>query len=465
MRKSTVENFSYGLAGRLLSQALSFVLMVYLARTLGPSEYGSLSLAIAIVGYFSVLATLGLQVEGVRIIAREQQNSFKSVSLIFSLRLYFAICSYLLLILYAYFYFFDSNLRFFNLLALYGLSLLSSAFFLDWYFIGREELHSLTIATLMGSIFCSAMTLWFVNSVADIYYIPLMAFIGAILSSVYLLYFYLQRDRIKLIVDFVLFRRLLLVSMPFAFSTIINQIQDNMDMVLLGYFWSADEVGYYSVAYRIVIVFSGLVGVYSQSTFSAMVRLNETDKQVALTYLKKNLHAMLYVMIPVVTGGTILAHDIILAFFGERYQASVVPFTLLLYYLLLMALSISMANFLLSIKADKVYIRVLICGLLVNSAANLLLIPYWKATGAAAAMVVTELAIFLYLLSRVRLFLASGWLDVKLIAISIASATAMGGLCYWIQYSFSIPVIATILLGTVIYFGLSGFYSMKYFKR
>ena len=225
------------------------------------------------------------------------------------------------------------------------------------------------------------------------------------------------------------------------------------------------EVGYYSVAYRIVIVFSGLVAVYSQSTFSAMVRLNETDKTESIAYLTKNLHVMLYAMIPVVTGGTILANSIILAFFGDNYQASVIPFILLLYYLLLMTLSISMANYLLSIKSDKAYIQILIFGVLVNSVANLILIPYWKAVGAAASMVITELATLLYLVSRIRKHILSGWVDVKFVAISIVGAAAMGALCHWLQNSFQVHVIFTIIMGAVTYFGITGFYCMHYLKR
>ena len=465
MRKTTFENFSYGLAGRLLSQALSFVLMIYLARTLGPADFGSLNFAIAIVGYFSILATLGLQVEGVRITAREQQAPVKSVNLIFSLRIYLAICAYFLLLLYAYLCFFHTDLRFFYLIALYGLGLFSSAFLLDWYFVGNEELQTLTSATVLGSLVGSSMTLWVVNSVEEVLFIPVLSFLGSAIACIYLLFRYLQRYQINLVFDFELFRQLLIVSLPFAASTIINQIQANLDMVLLGYFWTAAEVGYYSVAYRIVIVFSGLVGVYSQSTFSAMIRLNETDKSGAMTYLKKNLHVMLYIMIPVITGGTILANSIILTFFGDKYQESVLPFILLLYYLLLMTLSISMANFLLSIKSDKAYIQILVCGVIVNSVTNFLLIPHWKAVGAAAAMAITELATLLFLLSRVRIFLPSGWLDGQFIASSIAGAAVMGGLCYWVQSSFNFHVVFTILLGIITYFGLTGFYCMNFLKR
>jgi O-antigen/teichoic acid export membrane protein len=465
MRRTTFVNFSYGLAGRLLSQAVSFVLMIYLARTLGPADFGALNLAGAIVGYFGILATLGLQVEGVRITAREQLSAEKSVDVIFSLRIVLAVLAYCLLLLYAYFSFYHSNLHFFYLIALYGLGLFSSAFLLDWYYVGNEELKSLTIATVLGSLLSSTLTLWYVNSVADILYIPALSFFGSTIACIYLLFRYLHYHSIKLVFKFDLFKRLLIVSLPFAASTIINQIHDNLDMILLGYFWTAEEVGYYSVAYRIVIVFSGLVAVYSQSTFSAMVRLNETDKTEATAYLTKNLHVMLYAMIPVVTGGTILANSIITAFFGDNYQASVIPFILLLYYLLLMTLSISMANYLLSVKSDKAYLQILVFGVLVNCVANFILIPYWKAIGAAASMVVTELATFLFLLSRIRKHTLTGWLDVKFVAISIAGAIVMGALCHWLQNSFPAHIIFTIIIGIITYFGLTGLYCMNFLKR
>jgi O-antigen/teichoic acid export membrane protein len=465
MRKSTFENFSYGLAGRLLSQTLSFALMIYLARTLGPSEYGSLSLVVAIVGYFNILATLGLQVEGVREIARGQNDLQKSASLIFSLRIFLAICSYFLLLIYAYAFFFYSDLRMFNLLILYGLSLLSAAFFLDWYFVGREELHSLTKATLLGSLLSSLLTLSLVKGAEDIYLIPSLAFLGSLISCVYLMKIFLVRQHLEIRFEFKRFYHLLVVSMPFALSTAINQIHDNMDKILLGYFWGPTEVGYYSVAYRIVIVFSGLVGVYSQSTFSAMIRLNETDKTGALDFLQKNIHVMLYIMIPVVIGGTIMAPSIVIGFFGEKYAESVMPFILLLYYLFFMAFSITFANFLLSIKEDKQYVKILLCGAVVNTIANLAFIPGWKASGAAAAMIGTELIVFVYLFFLVRRAPIRGWIDKKFLFISLGSSSIMGAACYWLQQSLGLHVIIVLFCGSVIYFGLSGPYCIQYFKK
>ena len=122
------------------------------------------------------------------------------------------------------------------MIVLYGLGLFSSAFLLDWYFVGNEELKSLTIATVMGSLLSSTLTLWYVKSVADILYIPALAFLGSSVACIYLLFRYLQLHSIKLVFKFDLFKQLLVVSLPFAASTIINQIHDNLDMILLGYF-------------------------------------------------------------------------------------------------------------------------------------------------------------------------------------------------------------------------------------
>ena len=53
-------NTAWGFAGRISSMAVSFFVVVYVIRFLGPSQYGLLSYAISFVGMFGILASLGL---------------------------------------------------------------------------------------------------------------------------------------------------------------------------------------------------------------------------------------------------------------------------------------------------------------------------------------------------------------------------------------------------------------------
>ena len=461
--KTVWANFGFGLMGRLASQAFSFVIVVYLARVLGPADYGDLSWALAVVSYFNLLANFGLHTVGTREIARDQTNCQESANQILSLRVWLAILSYVLLILYGYFL--VSNLRLLYLLLLYGLTLLSSSWFLDWFFVGMEDMKSLTIANMLGSLLSGLFTFLLVKDVNDIYFIPAVSFAGSVLACLYLLNLYRKNHSVRLSLNFGFFFKWLKLSVPFAFTGLLSQVYGNMDMLLIGYFAGSEEVGYYSVAYKIVFVLSGIIGIYSQSTWPVMIRLFENNKQELGVFLKQNLHSMLYFMLPIVTGGTLLGGNIIEAFFGERYMPAAVPFILLLYYVFLMAISITLANLLLATKKDKVYLSTLTLGALVNVLANLVLIPAWRATGAAVAMVITELVIVVFLLSKANSLHKGEWIDSKFLFAVAASngvmAMGIAGSMKWLQVHVGIE----ILLGAILYIGVSWPFCVKYIRR
>ena len=254
-------------------------------------------------------------------------------------------------------------------------------------------------------------------------------------------------------------------SVPIAATGILSQMYGNVDMILLGYFVGTEEVGYYSVAYKIVVVFAGIIGIYSQSTWPVMIRLYATDQKQLSEFLKQNLHTMLYFMIPVITGGTILAPNIIRDFFGEVYTPAVVPFILLLYYIFFMALSIMLANLLLAIKKDKIYFTTLFLGSFSNLMANLALIPYWRAIGSAMAMVIAELIILTFLFAKVKPLYYEKWIDHSFLLIAIGSTGIMGIGLYAMRQWFCLHVAFLIIMGAMIYLVASWPFCAKYIRK
>ena len=462
LSKTVGENLGAAFFGRLISQSLSFFLVVYLARILGPVAYGDLSLALATVSYFTLLANCGLPTIAIREIASSQDNPQEAASLIFSLRLLLAAISYFCLFVYGYF--FISNSQLLYLILLYGLSMLSSSCFLDWFFMGMEDLRSLATANVLNNSFSCLVIFLLVKNVADIYYIPVIYFFGSVIASLYLLYIYRKTKFLRISVDFSKFLCLLRVAMPFAITGLFEQIYGNMDMILLGYMVGSKEVGYYSVAYKIILVLGGLVAIFSQSTFPVMIRLYGTNERLAKEFLMYSIHSMLYFMVPIVTGGTILAHGIIELFFGGAYAPAALPFIWVLVYCLFMSISTTLAHYILSVKADKVYLRTLIWGAVINVVANLVLIPVWHSTGSALAMVVAELFILFRFVSKVKTLHREAWLNKKFLAILIGSNAIMALCIYWMQVlTWNVGFI--ILMGALIYIGLSWAYCVNYIKR
>lgn len=446
-------NFGTGLAGQIISQALSFFIAIYLARILGPADYGEINLVIAIVSYFGFLATFGLPTIGIREVVGAQMKNWGTVNDILSLRIFLAILSYLILVFCGLL--FATSTRLFLLLILYGLGIVGAACLTDWIFVGMEDLQSPTIANMLSNVFAGLSIFLLVKNAADIYYIPVIYFVASAIACGFLYYFLHKVASIHLTLNFDRFRMLLTASMPLAITGGLSQIYGNLDMIMLGFVAGSEAVGYYSVAYKIVIVISGVVGIYGQSTLPVMIRLYETNKKLAEAFLKLNLYRMLFFLFPLLTGGMLLAGNIILTFFGEAYIRAVTPFCVLLCYIFLMALSMALSNLLLSAKEDKIYLKTIALGAFANVLANLALIPVWSFNGAAAAMVIAELAVLFYLVSQVKAWHIESWLDKKFLIISILSCVIMAIGIYGVQQIYQPHVGFLILVGAILYIGVS----------
>src|SRR3984957_15471766 len=63
-------NFLYLSAGEFTAKLLTFASFSYLARVLGPSQYGPLEFTLAVMVFFSLSTDLGLAIYGAREVAR-----------------------------------------------------------------------------------------------------------------------------------------------------------------------------------------------------------------------------------------------------------------------------------------------------------------------------------------------------------------------------------------------------------
>ena len=97
-----VKNTASLLVSGTISALLHAVAMVYLARVLGPGNFGKISFALAIITYFSMIADPGLSMLGVRQVAREIDKIREHVSNILVLRLGLAVIGFGLLLLLAF---------------------------------------------------------------------------------------------------------------------------------------------------------------------------------------------------------------------------------------------------------------------------------------------------------------------------------------------------------------------------
>src|SRR5438477_1840454 len=121
-----IKNTGHLIASGVVVQLLGFVSIFYLARILGPADFGLVAFASAIVTYFGLLADLGVPLSGTQQIARNRTKIEEGYVLdVCALRLVLAFISMVLLFLLALVIPKSTDVK--VLLLLFGITLFPSA--------------------------------------------------------------------------------------------------------------------------------------------------------------------------------------------------------------------------------------------------------------------------------------------------------------------------------------------------
>src|SRR6516225_7999510 len=86
-------NLLFLMAGEFTAKLLTFATFSYLARTLGPRDYGFVEFTLALMVFFTLPVDLGLGSYGAREIARNPDRAPQLLHEVTGLRLFLSVCS------------------------------------------------------------------------------------------------------------------------------------------------------------------------------------------------------------------------------------------------------------------------------------------------------------------------------------------------------------------------------------
>ena len=443
-----LRNFGLGAAGYIVSQFVLFIAFAYLARTLEPAGFGAINFAIAFVTYFTIMATLGLPTLGMREIARSRDETSAITGNIVLLQMLLAAGAYILLatsLLYM-----GLSVVLHRLVLLCGLMLFLRAVRLDWVFAGLENMGVSALGKIINAAVLVGMAVLLVRTPEDLSWSPVPFLCGAFAGSGALLVWHLRVYGISWNIPRLELKKLLRASVPLAFSMFMIQLYYNIDSVLLGFIRDYKEVGYYNAAYRIILFFSGFVGLYVHALFPVIARAYEKDKSWLAPFLSKALDLTLVIVVPFGVGGVVVSAGLVDMLYGPEYSESVLLVQILIWSTVIVAVSVLYGNSLLACDGERSYAVGVTIGAVLNCILNILLIPRHGALAAAGTTVVSEAAVLVYMIiclekrvGRVKLEQARFW------RIVVAS-----GIMGWLvlQFSRELPILLTIGMGISVYF-------------
>lgn len=429
----------------------------YSAHILGASNIGILNFSASIVGYFSMLAMLGIETYAVREGAscRNDANSLsRFASEVFSINVLSMVISYILMIILMFNWEFiaDYNIYIF----IQSLAIIMATLGANWVNVIYEDFLYLTVRYIGFQLISIVLLLLLVKNREDLLVYMLIKLFAS--SGGEIVNFYYIRRYLKLKLTFHLNLRKHLKSILILF---VNQvavfIYVNSDITILKLFTSDKDVGIYATAsnlYNVTkrMVYSFIVVVMPRFSFMAA---NNTEKMEELYMRIKNME--LIVALPVTLGIILAGKEILLVLAGEEFVSGYMSLCILAPAVLFVAYSnLCVLGVLLPYKQEKILLYVTCIASCVNIVLNFLLIPNYGIEAAAFTTVVAEFIVLIVCNYKSKKFMHAN-IKRKNVMTVLVGTIGMIISCIFInniQCNDLIVLILKIVISGIIYWGI-----------
>lgn len=371
-----------------------------------PEGIGRVNYSQAVVSYFVLFSSLGIPLYGLRAIAKSKaiaEETSMVFSEIFSLNTLFAVIAYIILFISISTGLITNEVP---LIILNSLLILFTLLEAEWYFQGTENYQFITIRNIVVKLLSLGAIFIFVKDSSDYWTYAVILVIGLGGNAFFNLFKIIRDFGWGLLKSWRL--SLLKLSLKKHFKAIVvssalalaGSIYLNLDTVMIGYFSSQEEVGYYTAAMRIVrTIVSIVLALNTVLLPRASLYAESDDKAGAKQLLSINLRFIVGLSVPAIIVFFFYAEPIMLLFAGSSFSLAIQLLELLCILIFFVSMSNMMGlQILYANKEEKRFLVAIISGAIINLCLNLFLIPQFQAYGAAMASVIAEGLIFLILL-------------------------------------------------------------------
>ena len=362
----------------------------WIARELGPGQFGILNFASAFMAILLSVAALGMDTPLIlRLTQTQQPGMLVGTSLL--IRGVFSVAMFGVAVLLAFLLKGDDALSL-NVTLVVGLCIIGYIpTVLDCWFKAKTSAVgpalTRTTATLLSTGAKVACLLLGMGVVALAWTVVLESALASL--GLFLAYRWFARGSRQdaLSIDRQLIQPILRDSVPYLWSSVATLLFMKVDVVMLGYLSTNAEAGIYSLAQKLSEVIYMVPIVLIDSAYPALAKRFLDSEQTDSRHGQMLFDLAVGGSLVVTLGALILAAPAIGAIFGRDYQPSVQIFYLHAWSCVAIAMNTARHRWMATVGLQRYAPAVTVMGLVINVAMNLFLIPSIGALGAAIATV------------------------------------------------------------------------------
>jgi len=395
-RQTVAKNTFWLSVSQLGSRLIRAVIIIYAARVLGAGEYGIFNYVLGFAGFFTLFADVGINSLLTRDIAQNPEKRAEFFSNSFWIKIGLLAITAILVIFVAPH--FTSIKEAQLLIPLVAILVIADGIreFCIAFLRGIEKMEAEAfIVTIMNiSIMVAGFVILSINQTAKallITYITSVVVTSSIALIMLRKYFaqiflHIKKERIFYV---------LRSAWPIAFAGIFGILMLNTDTIMLGWWVTPEQIGYYSAGQRIIQVLYTLPALLASATFPALSRaIQKKNHQQEKVVNEKSMTLIYAIGAPLITGGLLTAKPLISLLFGPEYLPGTLAFQILLVGILIQFPGVFLSNLVIARNKQKKAILFTALGAFTNIGLNILLIPPFGIAGCAAATFVSLLSNF-----------------------------------------------------------------------
>ena len=389
-------NTSWLFAEKVVRMAVGFTVGIYIARQLGPAQYGLLNYAVSFVAIFSVIASLGLDSIVVRELVKypDQRDKILGSTITIKFTGFALMLAGIGIALYLSSNDHSTNLIILVITAGYLFQVFQT---IDFYFQSRVLSKYVAISQIIawslvsaGRAFCA----W--RGYPLIYFAGLEALNMCLMSSGYLFFYIIKiSNPFRWRFDIGIARKLLKHSWPLLLSGAAGMIYMRIDQVMIKSMLGDTQVGYYAVAVRLSELWYFFPMIISTTLLPAVIRSKKVSKIHYMERLQKYYTFMIWTSIFLCLGMNAISYHLVTILYGNEYAPAVIVLIIYMWELVIMCMGVPFGNWIIAENMQIYSIVFSALGAIINVVLNYFLIKKNGISGAAIATVIAPLSAFI----------------------------------------------------------------------
>lgn len=391
MKQKFLKNISWLFVDKIIRIVGGLLVGVWIARYLGPADYGLLNFALAYTSFFVIFVQLGLDQILVRELVKHPALEGHLLGTAFYMKLGGAFLAIGFIAVSLFFLSVSALTK--TAIMLISLGMIFQSFdVIDMFFQSKVLSKYVVIARSSVFILLSVVKIFLILFQYEVIAFVLAQVGELILAALFLLYLYIKQGFSikKWTFHKKVMSQLLLYGCSLALSGFIITVYTKIDQVMIGTMLNNEEVGIYSVAVTLSSAWLFIPTIFSNTFMPYFVKLKNTSPTLYQERLVQLYSLMFWLGAGMGIITLVLGKWGIEMLYGKAYSNAYLPLVLMIWNGIFISQAVARGIWLISENLQRYRLYNNLFAVVLNVIANMLLIPKFGINGAATATLLTQ---------------------------------------------------------------------------